>query len=156
MSLTSINDLISVITETHNFFQDQAQKQVNVVLTLRNWLFGFYISEYELHGADRAKYGKRIMKEIAQRAKHIKGFSESNLYLFKEFYHAYPQIFQSLTGKLQVKNFQSMKILQSATEKFKTEMSEQSSITSEHLRTESELLINRLSFTHIGRYKQKN
>ena len=70
----TIDELISAITDTHHFFQNQAQKQVNVALTIRNWLFGFYISEYELQGSDRAQYGKHIMKEIAKEAKTSKGF----------------------------------------------------------------------------------
>jgi len=32
----------------------QACRAVNVSLTLRNWLIGCYIAEYELRGADRA------------------------------------------------------------------------------------------------------
>ena len=52
--MENIQDLVSLIGETQQFFKQQAQKQVNIALTLRNWLFGFYISEYELNGADRA------------------------------------------------------------------------------------------------------
>jgi hypothetical protein len=28
-----------------------------MMLTLRNWLIGYYIAEYELQGSDRADYG---------------------------------------------------------------------------------------------------
>jgi hypothetical protein len=34
-------------------------KQVNSVYTMRNWLIGHYIVEYEQHGEDRAAYGDR-------------------------------------------------------------------------------------------------
>jgi len=43
--LAQISDLVSLIAETNDYFQQQAQKQVNVALTLRNWLIGFYIFE---------------------------------------------------------------------------------------------------------------
>jgi hypothetical protein len=33
----------------------QAGRAVNISLTLRNWLIGWYIEEYELRGADRAQ-----------------------------------------------------------------------------------------------------
>jgi len=55
---------------------------------------------------------------LEQRTKHIKGMSESNLYLFKQFYLSYPQIFQSLTKKLYLTEFQSIAILRSVTTKF--------------------------------------
>ena len=65
--MNDINGLISVIGETQQYFKLQASKQVDVALTLRNWLFGYYIAEYELNGADRANYGARLFKEIAKR-----------------------------------------------------------------------------------------
>lgn len=32
-------------------------------LTLRNWAIGCYIREYEQNGADRAKYGARLLEQ---------------------------------------------------------------------------------------------
>jgi type I restriction enzyme, R subunit len=43
----------------------QAGRAINVSLTLRNWLIGAYISEYELRGADRASYGENLLSELA-------------------------------------------------------------------------------------------
>jgi glycosyltransferase involved in cell wall biosynthesis len=43
----------------------QAARAVNASLTLRNWLIGYYIAEYELHGADRAQYGERLLESLA-------------------------------------------------------------------------------------------
>ncbi len=112
--MANLQELVSVIGETQNYFKLQASRQVDTSLTLRNWLFGYYIVEYELNGADRAEYGQRLFKEIANRTKHIKGMSESNLYLFKQFYLSYPQIFQSLTGKSYISDIQDYVILRSA------------------------------------------
>lgn len=50
--------LIQSIERTHNHFQHQAAKAVNVSLTVRNWLIGFYIVEFEQNGTERAAYGE--------------------------------------------------------------------------------------------------
>ena len=52
-----LQELVSLIGETQQYFKLQASKQVDTALTLRNWLIGYYIAEYELNGADRAEYG---------------------------------------------------------------------------------------------------
>ena len=44
--------LVDTISKTHSHFQQQAVKDVNISLTLRNWLFGFYIVEFGLNGED--------------------------------------------------------------------------------------------------------
>ncbi|WP_421829551.1 PDDEXK nuclease domain-containing protein [Larkinella sp.] len=150
--LKTIDELILAITDTHHFFQNQAQKQVNVALSIRNWLFGYYISEYELQGSDRARYGKQIMKEIARRGKTIKGFSESNLYLFKQFYLEYPQIFQSLTGKLYGFDLEEIVRPEWLSKQIKSEEFTLGTSLIQPpnlLSTDANVLINRLSFTHI-------
>ena len=57
--------LIAAIRHAHMSLFTQASKAVNTSLTLRNWFIGHYIAEYELRGADRAKYGERLLKELA-------------------------------------------------------------------------------------------
>ena len=115
--MANIEGLVSIIGETQHYFKLQASKQVDTALTLRNWLFGYYIAEYELNGADRAEYGAKLFKEIAKRAKHIPGMSERNLYLFKSFHFEYPNILQSLTAKSYLSGFQDNEILRSLTAK---------------------------------------
>jgi hypothetical protein len=90
--------LIQAIEQTHQHFQHQASKAVNVSLTLRNWLIGFYIVEFELHGEDRAVYGQKLFEEMALRLKNIRGIDRRSLYRFK-FYQLYPQIAQYITDK---------------------------------------------------------
>ncbi len=48
-----------------------------MALTLRNWLIGYHIFEYEQHGSDRAQYGARLLETLAQdlRKRMGKGFS---------------------------------------------------------------------------------
>jgi predicted nuclease of restriction endonuclease-like (RecB) superfamily len=151
-SLT-IKNLVSLINETQQYFQQQAQKQVNTALTLRNLLFGFYIAEYELNGEDRADYGKMVIKEIAKRTKHLKGMSERNLYLFKTFYLTYPNILQTPSAKLYINDFQEVGILQTPSAKFilalNTNKKKQTSTIKETYKMDENLLINRLSFSHF-------
>lgn len=84
--------LISSISQTHSAFQNAAVKSVNQMLTLRNWVVGYYIVEFEQNGEDRAAYGDRLIKNLAAELKQIRGFSERNLYLCKQFYIIYPQV----------------------------------------------------------------
>lgn len=51
----TFNELIATIEAASAQLGRRAKLAVNVSLTLRNWLFGCYIEEYQLHGTDRAK-----------------------------------------------------------------------------------------------------
>jgi predicted nuclease of restriction endonuclease-like (RecB) superfamily len=78
-----------------------ASRAVNVSLTLRNWLVGFYIVEYEQHGADRAQYGERLLEKLAD-ALADKGTAEMSarsLRLYRQFFLTYPGIWQSAIAK---------------------------------------------------------
>jgi len=59
--------LVDTIQKTHQHFQQQAAKAVNLSLTLRNWLIGFYIVEFEQKGEDRATYGENLFKLLSAR-----------------------------------------------------------------------------------------
>jgi predicted nuclease of restriction endonuclease-like (RecB) superfamily len=39
---------------------------VNTSLTLRNWIIGYYIVEYEQNGKDRAEYGEKLIRMISR------------------------------------------------------------------------------------------
>jgi predicted nuclease of restriction endonuclease-like (RecB) superfamily len=136
--------LVTGITETSHYFQQQAQKQVNTALTLRNWLIGCYLFEYEQNGQDRATYGENLYKKLAEHLlkSGIKGTSRSNLHLFRQFYLAYPTIVQTLSGQLQLSDFPVQEILKLAN---KQTISENLSIP----QIDPLLLLNRLSFSHI-------
>jgi len=142
--MQEISLLISKIGETQNFFKNQAQRQVNVALTLRNWLIGFYISEYELNGNDRAEYGKNLYKEIEKRLKNsgVEQIRERHLYICRDFFKIYPEILRSASAKLYIADNQQDGILRSLTAK-----SSVSNFDSDGLYLNK--LINQLSFTHI-------
>ena len=63
-SAPTFNDLSDSILQTHQSAQNTAIKAVNQMATLRNWLIGCYIVEYEQKGSDRAKYGDRLLKQL--------------------------------------------------------------------------------------------
>ncbi|OFX17771.1 MAG: hypothetical protein A2033_02280 [Bacteroidetes bacterium GWA2_31_9] len=102
----NIQQLADAIGNLHQQTQDRVVQQANIMLTVRNWLAGMYIVEYEQNSNDRAQYGIKVMKELATRLKHIKGMSESQLYLFRDFYSTYPHFFLTVSGKLQQFGFQ--------------------------------------------------
>jgi hypothetical protein len=96
-----LNNLLELIEKTQQRLRENALTAVNVSLTLRNWMIGCYIFGYEQKGEDRAKYGEKLIQELADgiRDKKIKGMSATNLKLFRQFYMAYPEIGQSLTDQ---------------------------------------------------------
>lgn len=100
----NFQNLVSSIAETNLYFQHQAQKQVNIALTLRNWLIGAYLVKYEQNGEDRAKYGEKTLQALADALKlqGFKGLSKTNLKLFRKFYFTYPSIGQSVTDQFKL------------------------------------------------------
>ena len=97
----TFSTLISSIQDTDQYFKGQANRAVNVSLTLRNWVIGYYISEYELNGKDRAKYGKKFYVELDERLNKLKisNCRSRQLYYYTAFYRTYPEILRSLTAK---------------------------------------------------------
>jgi predicted nuclease of restriction endonuclease-like (RecB) superfamily len=91
--------LINQIGQTHQTLQQNAVKAVNSHITLRNWLIGFYIIEFEQNGEDRAKYGTQLLKEIANSIR-IKGLGETNLKQCRVFFQLYPEISQTVSDLL--------------------------------------------------------
>jgi predicted nuclease of restriction endonuclease-like (RecB) superfamily len=84
--------LVEAIAQVHVTAQGRAVQAINVSLTLRNWLIGCHIFEYEQNGADRARYGERLLDELARdlRRKLGRGFGKRYLEMFRQFYLSYP------------------------------------------------------------------
>jgi hypothetical protein len=59
--------LVAAIGLAHQTAQAHTVQAVNVALTLRNWLIGYHLFEYEQNGSDRAKYGERLLEHLGQR-----------------------------------------------------------------------------------------
>ncbi len=93
--------LVDSIRDVHKELAAQASKAVNVSLTLRNWLIGCYIAEYELNGADRANYGNNLLASLASKLSGISNCNRRQLYRYLRFYRFYPQIVGTLSTQLQ-------------------------------------------------------
>jgi len=117
----NFNELINVIAETDEFLKQKAMVAVNQSLTIKNWLTGFYIFEFEQNGEDRAAYGEKLLQNISAilLKSGKKGYGYSNLKLYRQFYIAYPQISQSAISQFQLSDKQSLIIGQSAISQFK-------------------------------------
>jgi hypothetical protein len=100
--INNFESLAATIQQTDSFFIYKVQKQVNISLTLRNWIVGYYIVEYEQSGKDRADYGLGLFKAIAKRLIKVgvKSLQERNLYLCRGFYRAYPPNFADSVCKI--------------------------------------------------------
>lgn len=150
--------LVNTIQQTHNTLQRSTIKSINKHLTIRNWLVGFYIVEFEQKGLDRAKYGDKLLDELAHSI-NFKGLGARNLKLFRQFYNTYPQIVQTLSAQLEQLGFnnpirqtlsdefqkpenQIIKIVQTLSAQFK-------SISQNDLQVLPDRLINSLSFSHF-------
>lgn len=56
---------INQIIRIHQAAEAAAVRSINHLLTLRNWLIGAYIIEFEQNGEDRARYGERLLATMA-------------------------------------------------------------------------------------------
>lgn len=94
--------LVAAVRWVHEECAAAVNRTVNATLTLRNWAIGYYIGEYELHGADRAKYGAGVIDALAE-ALARRGISRCDrreLYRYRLFYKTYPQIVEAASPLL--------------------------------------------------------
>ena len=87
----NFDSLVGRINLIQDALQAQAAHAVNLSLTARNWLVGYYIVEYEQHGEDRAKYGENLINRLAESINR-KGFEPRSLRVYRRVYLVYPQL----------------------------------------------------------------
>ncbi len=95
----NFSQLIQSIQEVHHELAAQVGKAVNVSLTLRNWLIGYYIAEYELSGQDRAEYGDKLLDQVAQSLVAVRNSNRRQLYDYLRLYRTYPEIVWTLSAQ---------------------------------------------------------
>lgn len=66
--------LVNSIQDIHQNLSIQAGKAINISLTTRNWLIGAYITEFQLRGSDRAKYGESLFFDLSKHLKKTRGW----------------------------------------------------------------------------------
>ena len=117
----NFDNLVQQIEYTDHALQNNARLIINRHVTTKAWLTGYYIVEYEQHGSDRAQYGERLLQNLTKRLGNKK-FSVTTLKIYRQFYLAYPQIYeevlgfihsvvrigQSVTDQLQLPHFQKL------------------------------------------------
>lgn len=97
-TLHSFNDLASIVQTTHDAAQSSAVKAINRMQTMRNWLIGYYIVEFEQHGKDRAEYGTQLLKKLEERVDR-KGLTRNTFQSSRNFYRMYPQMIENFKNK---------------------------------------------------------
>ena len=138
--ITSFESLTTKINKANSIFLSEARKQVNSAHTLRNWIIGCYIVEYEQQGSDRATYGDRLIEKLARSLKErgCSGMSRTNLKLFRQFYILYPQIHQEISDRFKYVDSQYFVIGQTLSDQFEKRECQL-----------SKDLLNRLTFSHF-------
>lgn len=87
----NFDSLVHTIHSVQDALQEQAAHAVNLALTARNWLIGYYIVEFEQHGEDRAEYGEQLLKKL-ETSINKKGMTERRFREFRRLYIVYPQL----------------------------------------------------------------
>ena len=95
--------LVELCRRTHEETRRSAARAIDRRLVVRNWLFGWYIVEYEQSGADRAEYGVRLLDRMSDRLREtgIRGTSTTRLKLYRQFYRQRGSIGPTLSDQFQ-------------------------------------------------------
>ena len=98
-SALTFDALVEALATTNSQIVAQTSKAINTGVTLRNWLFGYYIHTYEMNGADRATYGAKLFPQLSQRlqAQGVSRVEERELRRYRHLFLAYPQIRETLS-----------------------------------------------------------
>lgn len=150
--LHSFNDLTSIIQTTHDAAQSSAVKAINRMQTMRNWLIGYYIVEYEQHGKDRAEYGTQLLKKLEERVNR-KGMTRNTFQSARNFYRMYPQIIENFqinkSASMSCKSYMDTTNSISNTESVDNQSDGICMTLSGKFQTSGKTLISRLSYSHI-------
>lgn len=150
----NFESLVGRINQVQDMLQAQTAHAINLAVTARNWLVGFYIVEFEQHGEDRAKYGENLLKNLAKRLNR-RGLGERRLYEFRLTYIIYPQIGQVIADYIAKNNRQDILRLPTAKLQIVENLEDENLrlLTAkshvEEWQTPVDRLFNRLSATHL-------
>ena len=139
--LHSFNDLTSIIQTTYDAAQSSAVKAINRMQTMRNWLIGYYIVEYEQHGKDRAEYGTQLLKKLEERVNR-KGMTTTLFKWARKFYRLYPQMTDNLPVRICATMMHQLQSIENKEDAIGASMMHQ-------FMTPGKTIISHLSFTHL-------
>ncbi len=153
--MKTFDQLLHNVESVHELTSVTAKGAVNQMLTARNWVIGYYIVEFEQNGQDRADYGSALLTKLAEKL-NIKGLDRQMLTSCRIFYKKYPQMRGTVSRKLQAASSSSNLVTtiqaalpdpdQMVVENASTEICE---TASRKFEMDPEMLITRLSFSHI-------
>ena len=142
----SFDRLVENVGNVHSITSGAAKGAVNQLLTIRNWVIGYYIVGFEQNGADRAEYGSHLLDNLAKELS-IDGLGRLQLNLCRIFYQKYPQICSTACNRLRsiggIKKLPSVQPMLSHKSELEQEIC---STASNKFETDPDLLISRLSF----------
>ena len=140
-TLHSFNDLASIVQTTHDAAQSSAVKAINRMQTMRNWLIGYYIVEFEQHGKDRAEYGTQLLKKLEERVDR-KGLTTTLFKWARKFYRLYPQMMENLPIPICATVMHQLQPTENKEDTIGASMTHQ-------FVTPGKTIISHLSFTHL-------
>lgn len=150
--LHSFGDLTSIIQTTHDAALSSAVKAINRMQTMRNWLIGYYIVEYEQNGKDRAKYGAKLLKKLEERVNR-KGMTRNTFQSARNFYRMYPQIIENFQinkgASMSCKSYMDTTNKISDTESIDNQSNEICPTVSCKFQTSGKTIISKLSYSHM-------
>ena len=136
--------LVEAVRRIHNECAAAVNRTVNTTLTLRNWLIGVYIRDYEQHGADRAQYGIHLLEKLSDSLQGCldRCYTGRYLGLCRQLFDAYPSIRKSVISESGIAH------MPGNIEASVTRSETRKSVISE-FGADSLTLVQRLSFTHL-------
>jgi len=133
-------NLVDAVRNLHLQSHQAAVKAINRYATMRNWLIGFFIVEYQQKGKDRAVYGERLLKRLEE-SLNTRGLNVTLFQNCRLFYTCYPQVADLFQLKIQptvlakLGSAEGQKRIQPT--------------ASVELATDGNALVSKLSFAHI-------
>jgi predicted nuclease of restriction endonuclease-like (RecB) superfamily len=136
--------LVDAVRRVHDECAAAVNRTVNTTLTLRNWLIGGYIRDYEQNGADRAQYGIHLLEKLSDSLQGCldRCYTGRYLGLCRQLFDAYPSIRKSVISESGIALLP--RILEPSVARPKT----RKSVISE-FGVDPWTLIQRLSFSHL-------
>lgn len=146
----SFSDLASIIQTTHDAAQSSAVRAINRMQTMRNWLIGYYIVEFEQHGKDRAEYGTQLLKKLEEQVNR-KGLNVTLFQTSRNFYNLYPQmeglfVPNKIYSTLSNKSGNRIPLMDKSAD---AQSNTNCATVSHKFQTPPEMIVSRLSFSHI-------
>ena len=86
--IVTFDNLLGNVLRVHEVTSTFAKGAVNQLLTVRNWMIGYYIVEFEQNGQNKATYGTHLLEDLASKI-DVKGLDRQMLNSCRLFYLKY-------------------------------------------------------------------